>query len=210
MKINSFSIAGTSCHNEDSLEYVNMGLYGIGAVLADGMGGLYLGNVAADATTKSIVEFLMKNYRGYAEKEVLHGALDYADKKVREECVNNKCKMGAAVAVAIIVAHRLYCTWQGNVRIYVRHDGKLNHVTTDHVAHIGYGHTALTRCIKGEGLREDVPFVCYKLMDNDKVFLCTDGMYNAAEKDMLHVSVDKLKKRIGMPEDDASLIAISL
>ena len=52
MKINSFSIAGTSCHNEDSLEYVNMGLYGIGAVLADGMGGLYLGNVAADVTTK--------------------------------------------------------------------------------------------------------------------------------------------------------------
>lgn len=210
MKINSFSIAGTSCHNEDSLEYVNMGLYGIGAVLADGMGGLYLGNVAADVTTKSIVEFLMKNYRGYAEKEVLHGALNYADKKVREECVNNKCKMGAAVAVAIIVAHRLYCTWQGNVRIYVRHDGKLNHVTTDHVAHIGYDHTALTRCIKGEGLREDVPFVCYKLMDNDKVFLCTDGMYNAAEKDMLHISVDKLKKRISMPEDDASLIAISL
>ena len=75
---------------------------------------------------------------------------------------------------------------------------------------IGYGHTALTRCIKGEGLREDVPFVCYKLMDNDKVFLCTDGMYNAAEKDMLHISVDKLKKRISMPEDDASLIAISL
>lgn len=210
MKINSFSIGGTSCHNEDSLKYVNMGLYGIGAVLADGMSGLYLGNVAADVTTRSIAEYLAKNYRGNAEKDVLLGALDYADKRVREESVNNKCKMGVAVAVAIIIAHRLYCTWQGNVRIYVRHQGKLNQITTDHVANIGYGHTALTRCIKGEGLREDAPFVCHELTDNDDVFMCTDGMYNVAENAMLLNAVEEIKKGISVPEDDASLIAISL
>lgn len=116
--------------------------------------------------------------------------------------------MGAAVAVVIVLDHHLYCTWQGNVRIYVRHDNKLSLVTEDHIAHIGYGRTALTRCIKGAGLRDDVPFVDYELADDDSVFLCTDGMYISAEYNMLSSSVDEIMTCIGSPDDDASLIKI--
>ena len=117
--------------------------------------------------------------------------------------------MGAAVAVVIVHDHHLYCTWQGNVRVYVQHDNKMSLITEDHIANIGYGRTALTRCIKGAGLRDDVPFVNQKLIDNDTVFLCTDGFYNVAEDDMPVSSIDELKAKIGSPEDDASLIKIS-
>jgi len=61
----------------------------------------------------------------------------------------SKSNMGAAVSAVILLDHCLYCTWQGNVRVYVRHGNKTTLITEDHIAHIGYGRTALTRCIKG-------------------------------------------------------------
>lgn len=157
MTVESISIGNGHSPNEDRLIVQDMGTYGLCAILADGLGGLNLGDIAADIITKSIAEFLKKNYQGNAEKDVLLRAMCYADEKVREESIKNKCKMGAAVAVAIIFDHRLYCTWQGNIRVYILSNGKTSLITQDHVANIGYGRTALTRCIKGAGLREDVP-----------------------------------------------------
>lgn len=208
MKVESFSIGSKHYDNEDRLVVQNMGVFGISAVLADGMGGLCLGDVAADVVTKSVADYIMRNYQGYGERSILHKALEYADKELRNVSIANKSNMGAAIAVVIVLDHHLYCTWQGNVRVYVRHDNKLNLVTEDHIAHIGYGRSALTRCIKGAGLRDDVPFVDYELEDDDMVFLCTDGMYNVAENFMLSSSVDKIMTCIGSPDDDASLIKI--
>lgn len=209
MKVESFSIGSKHYDNEDRLIVQNMGVFGISAVLADGMGGLILGDVAADVVTKSVADYIMKNYQGYGERSILHKALEYADKELRNVSIENKSNMGAAIAVVIVLDHHLYCIWQGNVRVYVRHDNKLNLVTEDHIAHIGYGRTALTRCIKGAGLRDDIPFVDYELSDDDVVFLCTDGMYNVAESYILNSSVDEIMTYIGSPEDDASLIKIS-
>ncbi len=209
MKVESFSIGSKHYDNEDRLIVQNMGVFGISAVLADGMGGLILGDVAADVVTKSVADYIMKNYQGYGERSILHKALEYADKELRNVSIENKSNMGAAIAVVIVLDHHLYCIWQGNVRVYVRYDNKLNLVTEDHIAHIGYGRTALTRCIKGAGLRDDIPFVDYELADDDVVFLCTDGMYNVAESYILNSSVDEIMTYIGSPEDDASLIKIS-
>ena len=208
MKVESFSIGSKHYDNEDRLTVQNMGVFGISAVLADGMGGLSLGDMAADVVTKSVADYIMKNYQGYGERSILHKALEYADKELRNVSIANKSNMGAAVAVVIVLDHHLYCTWQGNVRVYVLHNNKLNVVSKDHVAHIGYGRTALTRCIKGAGLRDDLPLVDYELVDDDVVFLCTDGMYNVAEKYMLSSSLDEIMTCIGLPDDDASLIKI--
>lgn len=208
MKVETFSIGSRDYDNEDRLVVQNMGVFGISAVLADGMGGLSLGDEAADVVTKSVADYIMKNYQGSGERSILHRSLEYADKELRNVSIANKSNMGAAVAVVIVLDHHLYCTWQGNVRVYVLHNNKLNVVSKDHVAHIGYGRTALTRCIKGAGLRDDLPFVDYELVDDDVVFLCTDGMYNVAEKYMLSSSLDEIMKYIGSPDDDASLIKI--
>lgn len=208
MKVESFSIGSKHYDNEDRLILQNMGVFGIAAVLADGMGGLSLGDMAANVVTKSVADYIMRNYQGFGERSILHKALEYADKELRNVSIANKSNMGAAVAVVIVLDHHLYCTWQGNVRVYVRHDNKLSLVTKDHIAHIGYGRTALTRCIKGAGLRDDVPYIDYELADGDVVFLCTDGLYNVAENYMLNFSVDEIKAKIESPEDDASLIKI--
>ena len=210
MKVETFSIGSRHYDNEDRLVVQELSESGIVAVLADGMGGLSLGDMAADVVTKSVADYIKGNYRGSYEQKVLHEALDYADKELKNVSMTNKSNMGAAVAVAIVHDHHLYCTWQGNVRVYVRHDKKLSLVTKDHIAYIGYGRTALTRCIKGAGLREDVPIVSHELTDDDTVFLCTDGLYNVAESYMVDSSFDMIMAKIGTPEDDASLIKIEV
>lgn len=181
MKAETFSIGSKFYPNEDSLVVQNMGIYGIAAVLADGMGGLSLGDVAASIVTRSVVSFLMDNYQGYAERDILLRALRYADESVRKTSIEKRSNMGAAVAAAIVIDCQLFCIWQGNVRIYVYNHKKLNLITEDHIADIGYGHTALTRCVKGGGLRDDLPFICYELSKDDVIFICTDGLYKSVE-----------------------------
>ncbi|MCF2564084.1 protein phosphatase 2C domain-containing protein [Prevotella brevis] len=110
MKVKSFSISSKRYPNEDRMAIQNMGIYGIAIVLADGMGGLSLGDLAADVVTNTVADYLMKNYEGYAEKEVLHKALERADQEVRRVSIEKKSNMGAAVAVAIIIDYELYFT----------------------------------------------------------------------------------------------------
>ncbi|MBQ7237808.1 MAG: protein phosphatase 2C domain-containing protein [Bacteroidales bacterium] len=207
MKVESFSIGNSHYDNEDRLVIQELGGSGLVAILADGMGGLSLGDMAADVVTKSVAAYIKSNYQGSDELKILHDSLNYADQELRKVSLANKSNMGAAVAVALVHDHHLYCTWQGNVRIYVCHHSELSLVTKDHIANIGYGRTALTRCIKGAGLREDVPFVHHELNDGDMVFLCTDGLYNVAESHLVDFTVDELKQ-IGYSEDDATLIKI--
>lgn len=210
MKIKSFSIGGKDHPNEDRLAVRSIGIYGIAAVLADGIGGLSLGNIAADVIIQSIARFLEDNYKGNSEQQFLHKALEYADRELRHVSIKNKSNMGATVAAAIVRDKQLYYTWQGNVRIYVQHEGEIKLLTVDHVADIGYGKTALTRCLKGTGLRDDVPHRCHQLTTGDTIFICTDGLYRTAEEDMGIISIDEIKEKMGIPEDDASIIQITV
>ena len=210
MNVESFSIGSVYYKNEDRIVVQEIEKYGITAVLADGMGGLSLGDVAAEVVAESVADYITNNYQGFNEIDILHGALEYADKELRKVSIAHRSDMGTAVAVAIVSGCHLYCTWQGNVRIYVFHDGENRLVSEDHIANIGYGRTALTRCIKGAGLRDDIPFKCLELEEGDKVYLCTDGLYNVADSILGKVSIDKLKSMLTNPEDDASVIEIKI
>lgn len=210
MNVESFSIGSKYYSNEDRLVVQDMGAFGVVAVLSDGMGGLSLGGVAAEVVTESVADYITNNYQGFDEKAILHGALEYADRELRKVSIAHRSNMGAAVAVAIVSGCHLCCAWQGNVRIYVFHDGENLLVSKDHIANIGYDRTALTRCIKGAGLRDDIPFKCLELVEGDKVYLCTDGLYNVADSKLGKISIDKLKSMLPSPEDDASVIEIKV
>lgn len=210
MKVESLSIGGTNNQNEDRLAVQFVGKHGLAAVLADGMGGLSLGDLAAEVVAQSTIKYLAANYHGGKESELFRQALEYADGELRCASIDNRSNMGAAVAVAIVKEKQLYCTWQGNVRVYVLHNGKLNMLTTDHIANLGYGNTALTRCIKGSGLRNDVPVLTYKLNKGDIVLICTDGLYMVAENTIGRETLDEIKAKLLLPNDDASVIQITI
>ena len=87
---------------------------------------------------------------------------------------------------------------------------ELSCLTKDHMLNIGYGQTALSRCIKGSGLRDDIPTIRHQLKTNDKIFLCSDGFYKISEIYLGRRNFEDIKDNIINPEDDATLIEISL
>ena len=208
MKVESFSIGSKYYSNDDRLLVKDLGSAGTVAVMADGMGGLSLGEVAAEAVTRSVSDYLANNYHGNDEHSALHMSLEFADHELRKLCIEKRSNMGAAIAVAIVTEREISYTWQGNVRIYLSRDGVATMLTHDHIADVGYGRTALTRCIKGSGLRPDLPFHKKKLQKGDRIFICSDGLYSTVETLLGHASTEEMKKSIGMPEDDASLISL--
>lgn len=209
MKIRYFSIGGKFWGNEDKGVFDFVDEDTALAILSDGMGGLSLGLEAAEVISSAIKNYVLENFRKIDNKcKLLISALHYADGELSKVSLSNRSNMGAAVAVALIYQSTLFYTWQGNVRLYMYSNGKLSCLSKDHVLNIGYGKTALSRCLKGAGLRDDVPCLTHTVDKGDKIYLCTDGFYYAYQSILSLYSFDDIKSRIVNPEDDASLIGI--
>ena len=174
-------------------------------IMADGMGGLSLGAKAAECVCEGIAEYVSKNLEA---GNLWQEAFKYADNKLHELSIANHSNMGAAVSALIITETSCEVAWQGNVRLYLYRDNQLQQLTTDHVMDIGYGQKMLTRCLKGGGLRDDVPKKNITLQTDDILFLCTDGFYNIHEQDLSSGNASVPKEDI--MNDDATCLTIKI
>ena len=126
--------------------------------------------------SRAIADFIASNFHKYEPKELLRKAFDMADESIRQKCYELRCKMGAAVCVALIGKDSIHYAWQGNVRLYRKDNDELQLLTTDHIV-VGGSTTLLTRCINGKGFREPVPVEDVSINEGDTIYLCTDGYY---------------------------------
>ena len=174
-------------------------------IMADGMGGLSLGAEAAECVCEGIAEYVSKNLEA---DNLWQEAFKYADKKLHELSLANHSNMGAAVTALIITATSCEVAWQGNVRLYLYRDNQLLQLTTDHIMNIGYRQKMLARCLKGGGLRDEVPTKNMPLQTDDILFLCTDGFYNIHEQDLSSGNTCVPKEDI--MTDDATCLTIKI
>lgn len=195
---------GYDSQNEDYCKVVELEGRTL-VIMADGMGGLSLGAEAAECVCEGIAEYVSKNL----DTDILwQKAFKYADNKLHELSLANHSNMGAAVTALIITAISCEVAWQGNVRLYLYRDNQLLQLTTDHIMNIGYGQKMLTRCLKGGGLRDDVPTKNIPLQTDDILFLCTDGFYNIHEQDLSSGNTCVPKEDI--MNDDATCLTIKI
>ena len=195
---------GYDSQNEDYCKVVELEGRTL-VIMADGMGGLSLGAEAAECLCEGIAEYVSKKLEA---DNLWQEAFKYADKKLHELSLANHSNMGAAVTALIITAISCEVAWQGNVRLYLYRDNQLQQLTTDHVMDIGYGQKMLTRCLKGGGLRDDVPTKNIPLQTDDILFLCTDGFYNIHEQDLSSGNTCVPKEDI--INDDATCLTIKI
>ncbi|MCI6447566.1 MAG: protein phosphatase 2C domain-containing protein [Prevotella sp.] len=195
---------GYDSQNEDYCKVVELEGRTL-VIMADGMGGLSLGAEAAECVCEGIAEYVSKNLEA---DNLWQEAFKYADKKLHELSLANHSNMGAAVTALIITATSCEVAWQGNVRLYLYRDNQLLQLTTDHIMNIGYGQKMLTRCLKGGGLRDDVPTKNIPLQTDDILFLCTDGFYNIHEQDLSSGNTCVPKEDI--INDDATCLTIKI
>lgn len=195
---------GYDSQNEDYCKVVELEGRTL-VIMADGMGGLSLGAEAAECVCEGIAEYVSKNLEAY---NLWQEAFKYADKKLHELSLANHSNMGAAVTALIISETSCEVAWQGNVRLYLYRDNQLLQLTTDHIMNIGYGQKMLTRCLKGGGLRDDVPTKNIPLQTDDILFLCTDGFYNIHDQDLSSGNTSVPKEDI--MNDDATCLTIKI
>lgn len=195
---------GYDSQNEDYCKIVELGGRTL-VIMADGMGGLSLGAEAAECVCESIAEYVSMNLD---KENIWQEAFKYADNKLHELSLANHSNMGAAVTALIITETSCEVAWQGNVRLYLYRDSQLQQLTTDHVMNIGYGQKMLTRCVKGGGLRDDVPTKNIPLQTDDILFLCTDGFFNIHENDFSFGYASAPKEVI--INDDATCLTIKI
>ena len=195
---------GYDSQNEDYCKVVELEGRTL-VIMADGMGGLSLGAEAAECVCEGIAEYVSKNLEA---DNLWQEAFKYADKKLHELSLANHSNMGAAVTALIITETSCEVAWQGNVRLYLYRDNQLLQLTTDHIMNIGYGQKMLTRCLKGGGLRDDVPTKNIPLQTDDILFLCTDGFYNIHEQDLSSGNTCVPKEDI--MNDDATCLTIKI
>ena len=195
---------GHDSQNEDYCKVVELEGRTL-VIMADGMGGLSLGAEAAECLCEGIAEYVSKKLEA---DNLWQEAFKYADKKLHKLSLANHSNMGAAVTALIITATSCEVAWQGNVRLYLYRDNQLLQLTTDHIMNIGYGQKMLTRCLKGGGLRDDVPTKNIPLQTDDILFLCTDGFYNIHEQDLSSGNTCVPKEDI--INDDATCLTIKI
>ena len=195
---------GHDSQNEDYCKVVELEGRTL-VIMADGMGGLSLGAEAAECLCEGIAEYVSKKLEA---DNLWQEAFKYADNKLHELSLANHSNMGAAVTALIITATSCEVAWQGNVRLYLYRDNQLLQLTTDHIMNIGYGQKMLTRCLKGGGLRDDVPTKNIPLQTDDILFLCTDGFYNIHEQDLSSGNTCVPKEDI--INDDATCLTIKI
>ena len=195
---------GYDSQNEDYCKVVELEGRTL-VIMADGMGGLSLGAEAAECVCEGIAEYVSKNLEA---DNLWQEAFKYADKKLHELSLANHSNMGAAVTALIITETSCEVAWQGNVRLYLYRDNQLLQLTKDHIMNIGYGQKMLTRCLKGGGLRDDVPTKNIPLQTDDILFLCTDGFYNIHEQDLS--SGNKSVPKENIMNDDATCLTIKI
>ena len=204
IELNTFSHSGKDKANEDYALCHRLSDNSLVAVLADGMGGLSYGAEAAKIVSESIMAAIRDNVQECSPEEILRMAFDAADVAIYRKCRELKCRMGAAVTVALVMDASLYYAWQGNVRLYKVSDGELSLLTTDHIVADAEG-TYLTRCVNGKGFRENIPVMHEELEQVDRIIICSDGCYRHTDLNAM-INHGGAFEFDGIFEDAASLI----
>ncbi len=168
------------------------------ALVADGIGGMEYGAVAAGIAVEAFLgRYLAKSVLREVD-DTLDGALQAANRAVLEEAERRDCleNMGTTLVAAVIYEGSLYWRSVGDSHLYLFRDGRLGQVNADHnfartlQAWVAEGlisqnmadlHPDRATLDSFVGLNEirhiDNNRVPLPLQDGDVVMLCSDGVY---------------------------------
>lgn len=208
MIVETYSAKGRSFENEDFLLWQCLGEDKLIAIVADGMGGLDAGALAARKAGEAIVSYVSKHFADDTPDQVLTHAIRAADEAlhlIRQEMYIN---LGTSIAALILSGGDIYFTWLGNVRVYRVVEERAQLLTEDHSVDVGYGNRRLTRCLKGIGNTDNVLVGHSTITEGTSIVICTDGLYENESRNLIE-NANLLISGKMTPIDDASLMFIT-
>jgi len=215
--------------NQDSLKTFHLGKLTI-LMVADGVGGGEHGEVASSIACETVLNNLKnQNYNIKTDNEIKtllkknilqanNNVISYADK-------NKIDTIGTTLTIALIYNQKLFIGHIGDSRIYrakAYEEPKL--ITQDHslpevLFRLGkikkaekenYKKNILVYVIGKRDLKEEDIYISQELNlnESDRLFLCSDGVWNCISKDKFHDNIEELKQHLlnNIPDDNATFI----
>lgn len=176
-------------------------------IVSDGMGGYEGGEIASKMATKSIKEYIYKNFeKSKASREdivkMIEEAIRFANLQVLAEAKKNPelTGMGTTLDVCLIYNSKLYVGHIGDSRVYRIRKEFLRKITKDHsyvqklvedgtiTKEEAYHHPKKNMLIKALGCEEKVePDIYVKtFLANDILLMCTDGLTNMVKENEIY------------------------
>ncbi len=156
------------------------------AVLADGAGNSDTAKEAAERTVRSLVDNYETRPRSWSPQKALSEFTSRINHTLHQDSLTRfgEPELITTLSVAVIEGDRLYGLNVGDSRVYLAREGGLTRLSSDHVAPgNGFNHV-LARAI---GLAPEVEphFFETELRNGDIALLCSDGIYNALDEELL-------------------------
>lgn len=188
-------------------------------IVADGMGGLAAGDVAAETAVRVIQEAYFRGpWRGPAVQ--LRGAFATANARIIALAEQQGHEgMGAAVVAAAVVQQSVWVAHVGDCRGYLVRGGSITRLTTDHSwvqEHVDAGHLSpaevpghpyrnvLTRAL-GVDTWATPDVTTAPLAPADALLLCSDGLWSLADDAELAATVSAAADATGAAQALADL-----
>ena len=169
-------------------------------IVADGMGGHNAGDFASRYAVECFLSYI-KNSKPDALIRMVDEGIKYANKKIMEKAAEdeNLRGMGTTMVVAYIEDGQLFVANIGDSRLYLL-DKQINQVTEDHSfvatlvrageltpaeASVHPDKNVITRAV-GAAENAKVDFFEVDLEPGDQILMCSDGLSNMVEDEVLY------------------------
>jgi len=218
IKITAFSLAkAKELVGDDFYDVKSIGDLTI-AVLCDGVGSAIEGAEAAKRTTKYLINNFKIRPKSWSIEKSIKSFIESINSILYQESQINyeASELITTLSVVVIQGNRLYGANVGDSRVYLYRDSTLNQLSYDHTMDEDGYENVLTQAI---GIDQNVdPYYFENIIQkDDKIFLCSDGLYNITDKDTLtkdittlsaHAMVKKASKSTNdnLPDDTTAII----
>ncbi len=168
-------------------------------IVADGMGGTAGGSLASNKALETVVDFI-KQSPLKEPKELFDSAIKKANEEVLKEAALKGLEgMGTTIVAASIDGDVLSVANVGDSRLYLRSSKELRQITKDHSlvedlvrlgeidakeARTHEKKNVITRAVGGAS-EIDVDFFQLELPEEWSVLMCTDGLTNMVEDEVI-------------------------
>jgi len=190
IKTSGFSLAkGKELTGDDFYDVKTIGNITV-AIVCDGVGSAEEGAEAA----KRVTSYLMNNFKIRPKAWSIEKSITTFVKSINsilyQESILNyeRAELVTTLTIIVIEGNKLYGANVGDSRVYLYRDKQINQLSSDHsMDEEGY-EDVLTQAI---GIEKEVePYYFENIVQkNDKILLCSDGLYNLMDKSNLESAI---------------------
>ena len=207
IKISGFSLAkGKELTGDDAYDIATIGNLSV-AIVCDGVGSAAEGAEAAKRTTSYLINNLKKRPKAWSVEKSIKSFIESINSILYEESQVNyeRSELVTTLTIVVIEGNRLYGANVGDSRVYLYRDSELNQLSQDHAMEEEGYEGVLTQAI-GIAKTTEVYYFENIVEKNDKILLCSDGLYTVLDDETLKNGVKlgahSLVKRASKVEND--------